>query len=113
MLVSTPDKTLLLMLWQIVEANGRPTTVSFQDLGARVKEWQDAGVRLYPSDAVDDLAEAVAADAGVLATLGFVTIDESATELTAAGELIASTLELPDWAKQNLTAANRATSTEA
>lgn len=102
MVVGTPDKTLLLLLWGIVARNGRPSEVTFQELGQRIKNWHDAGVRVYPSDSADDLAEAIAVDADALATLGLIVIQGQSVALTAAGELLASTLELPDWAQNRL-----------
>ncbi len=103
MVVTTPDKVLLKVLWDTVLANGRPPHIRFGELAQRLSEMQKAGVVVYATSEVDDLTEALSSDARALERLGFLRVVEGeAAELTPAGELVASTLEYPDWVRNRI-----------
>jgi len=109
MVIGTPDKTLLLLFWNCVKANGRTPQVKFTELAERIRAWQAAGIRVYPTDSTEELRRAVGLDARLLAELGFLRVDDESdtAELTGPGEMIASTLELPAWARHRLADAER------
>jgi hypothetical protein len=104
MVVSTPDKALLRVLWDAVLANGRPPQIPLSELARRLQEMHQAGVPVYPAEELTDIQEAMLPDAEALERLGLVYLHHGGAEagLTRVGELLASTLEYPEWAQTRL-----------
>ena len=114
MVVTTPDKVLLKILWDVIKANGRPPETPFGQLAYRLKEMRNAGVAVYQANDLPDLEAALKTDARLLEELGFLRIKgDSDVELTRAGELLASTLEFPEWVQGLLNGSHRAKPVEA
>lgn len=89
------------MVWDAVSSNGK-TTVRIEELVPTVQEFQRRGVGVYGTRAPSGIAKALRRDVAALDRLGFVTFDGDLAELTGAGELVASTMELPEWAERRL-----------
>ena len=104
MIVTTPEKVVLKALWDLKLANGRSPQVRLQELALIVQRLHLAGVAVYSSDEIQDLEHALSSDVDVLESLGFLRrCGEATTELSGAGEVLASTLEYPEWVSRRLT----------
>jgi hypothetical protein len=100
MLITTPDQVLLKILWDLRIANGRSPQIALTELATRVNELQQAGVSVYGTKQLDELQDWLVEDVANLESLGLLRRrDRYAAELTGAGEVLASTLEYPEWVR--------------
>lgn len=103
MYVSTSEKALLKVLFDVVAANGRPPQIDVRELAERIERVQAAGVPVYSTTGLDDLQVAVRADARMLEKWGLLRLtNDGRAELTGAGELLGGTLEFPEWAQTSM-----------
>jgi len=105
MIVSSPDKALLKLLWDHVRGNGSFDAVPFSHWAEKVRELEEAGIPVYETNGdADALHAALKRDAVLLESMGFVrTVPEAeAASLTLLGQLHAENLSYPDWARELL-----------
>lgn len=102
MIAANSEKVLLKMLWEAIAANGRSPRVGISELVPEVEKFQNAGVQLYATTDRRGIEGAIRSDARSLALLGFVRFEGDAAELTGAGQLVASKLAYPRWAKRRV-----------
>ena len=109
MIVTTPDKLLLRIIWDAIRANGLAQQVRLIELARRIEEIQRAGMNVYAADDAKEIEEALAGDARMLESLGLLRLSgEGSAELTRAGEMLASKMEYPHWAQSSLETQRRA-----
>lgn len=99
MIINSPDKAVLRVLWEEVAHNGRFDAVSFARWAEKVHHVEDLGVAIYGAKGdLHAIRSAVQRDAEYLASLGFLEVHSDSAELTLFGRFFAESLEYPDWA---------------
>jgi hypothetical protein len=98
MVINTPDKTVLRLLWDEVAHNGRFDAIPYARCAEMVSDLESRGIEVYgASGNLPAIRSAVEREARYLASLGFVEAHLEAVELTLLGRFFAEALEYPDW----------------